>query len=143
MRKAIAAIVVVILIVIAWLAIAGNDNNSQTNNQTSPSKNSSRSPANNNPATEPSAQAVATNEVEIEDMAFKPADITIKKGTTVTWTNKDSLSHTVTETDSQTGPNSSPLSQDESYTFTYNQAGTFTYHCSIHPEMTGKVVVTE
>ena len=84
-----------------------------------------------------------TNSVTISNFAFSPAAITVKKGTAVTWTNKDSTTHTVTENDSQDGPKSGELNQGQSYTFTYNTAGTFKYHCSIHPDMTGSVTVTE
>jgi plastocyanin len=89
------------------------------------------------------SQPSSTNTVEISDFSFSPADITIKKGTTVTWTNKDSVTHTVTESDGQTGPNSKDLDENASYTFTYNSAGTFKYKCNIHPDMTGTVTVTE
>jgi heme/copper-type cytochrome/quinol oxidase subunit 2 len=49
----------------------------------------------------------------------------------------------VTENDGQTGPDSDLLSPGQSYSFTFNQAGTFHYHCKIHPEMTGTVTVTD
>lgn len=85
----------------------------------------------------------ATNSVVIENFAFSPSNITVKKGTTVSWTNKDSTAHTVTENDSQTGPDSGNLANGKSYSFTYNAVGTFKYHCSIHPNMVGTVTVTE
>ncbi len=84
----------------------------------------------------------STNHVAISNFAFSPANITVKKGTIVTWTNQDTVGHTVTETDSQTGPRSATLSKGQSYSFTYNDVGTFKYDCSIHPYMTGKVEVT-
>jgi plastocyanin len=85
----------------------------------------------------------ATNSVTIQNMAFSPANISVKKGTTVTWTNQDSVGHTVTETDGKTGPSSSTLNQGSTYSFTYNEVGTFNYHCSIHTYMTGTVTVTQ
>jgi amicyanin len=84
--------------------------------------------------------AEETNSVTIENFAFNPATITVKKGTTVTWTNKDSAAHTVT-TDSGSGPTSQLLNQGDSYTFTFNTAGTFNYHCQPHPNMKGTVIV--
>jgi plastocyanin len=96
--------------------------------------------AKNNPSSSP---AQSTDKVTISNFAFSPANITVKKGTTVTWTNQDSVGHTVTETDSQTGPASSTLSKGQSYSFTFNAAGTFKYDCSIHPYMTGIVTVTD
>jgi len=85
---------------------------------------------------------VATNLVDIKDMAFNPSAITVKKGTTVSWTNKDSIPHTVTETDGQGGPASAYLNNGASYSFTFNTVGTFHYHCAIHG-FTGTVEVTE
>ena len=87
-----------------------------------------------------STAPVATNTVSIKNMAFNPAAIKIKKGTTVTWTNQDSIPHTVVETDGSTGPNSAYLSNGQTYTFTFNETGTFHYHCSIHG-FTGTVEV--
>ena len=86
---------------------------------------------------------VATSSVTIKDFAFSPADITVKKGTTVTWTNMDSAAHTVTETDSKKGPSSGNLASGKSYSFTFDTAGTYAYHCAIHPNMVGTVTVTE
>lgn len=90
-----------------------------------------------------SSKPTATNSVTIENFAFSPANITVKKGTTVTWTNKDSTAHTVTENDGKNGPDSSSLDQGKSYSFTYDTVGTFKYHCSFHPNMVGTVTVTE
>jgi amicyanin len=88
--------------------------------------------------------ATATEEVEIEDMAFSPASITVKKGTTVTWTNRDAVQHTVTPDNPSTEfAASGMLSSDESYSVTFNTVGTYTYHCQPHPQMTGTVIVTE
>ncbi|HSX07410.1 MAG TPA: cupredoxin domain-containing protein [Candidatus Saccharimonadales bacterium] len=97
----------------------------------------------NNSSSSASSTPTATNSVAIQGFAFSPTAITVKKGTTVTWTNKDSTAHTVTETDGQKGPNSGDLAQGAKYTFTFDTAGTFHYHCAIHSEMTGTVTVTE
>jgi len=72
-----------------------------------------------------------------------PGDITVKKGTTVTWTNNDSSPHSVNETDSQTGPDSGDLNAGDKYSFTFDNTGTFKYRCDIHPEMLGTVTVTD
>lgn len=81
-----------------------------------------------------------TVNVEIKGFAFNPDNITISRGTTVTWTNADTMQHTVTgignDIDSQI------LSQGQTYSFTFNDAGTFEYQCHIHPSMLGKVIVT-
>lgn len=89
------------------------------------------------------SQPIATNAVAISNMAFSPASITVPVGTTVTWTNQDGVAHTVTGDGSNvpSGFGSGNLSNGQSYSFTFATAGTYTYHCSIHPQMTGTVVV--
>ncbi|MBI2109238.1 MAG: cupredoxin family copper-binding protein [Parcubacteria group bacterium] len=77
----------------------------------------------------------------IQGFAFSPASITVKKGTTIVWTNKDSVGHTVTGGGG--GPDSRLLGEGESYSFTFNNAGVFNYVCSPHPSMRGTVTVTE
>lgn len=86
---------------------------------------------------------VATTNVDIQNFIFTPASITVKKGSTVTWTNSDSSAYTVTEIDGQSGPDSQRLAKGQSYAFTYNTVGTFKYVCSLHPDMKGTVTVTE
>lgn len=87
------------------------------------------------PQPTPTPAAVA---VEIKGFAFNPATITIPKGTTVTWAQKDSAIHTVTADSFDSGR----LGQGQTFSFTFNQAGTFEYRCTIHPSMRGKVIVT-
>ncbi len=79
------------------------------------------------------------NEVFIQGMAFDPFTITVQVGTTVTWSNRDAVDHTVT---SDTGLfDSGLIPKDGTYTHTFSSAGTFNYHCTIHTYMTGTVVV--
>jgi amicyanin len=90
------------------------------------------------------AQASTTNQVTISNYAFSPATITVKAGTKVTWTNQDSVQHTVTMDDSDAaGPKSELLSKGDSYSYTFTKAGTYEYHCTPHTYMKAKVVVTE
>ena len=77
--------------------------------------------------------------VDLKNLAFAPASITIKVGDTVTWTNSDSMTHTVTGDKSEF--DSGNLDSGKTFSFTFKTAGTFTYHCTIHPSMTGTVVV--
>lgn len=88
------------------------------------------------PTALPTSQVSNSASVTIQNFAFSPATVTIAKGGTVTWTNKDSTTHTVTFADG-----SSDLAGGATFSKTFNDAGTFDYHCSIHPSMTGKVVV--
>ena len=82
----------------------------------------------------------AENAVVMKGFAFNPAELTVKKGTTVTWTNMDSAPHTVTS-DSGSELSSATLSNGQSYSHTFTEAGTFAYHCGVHPTMKAKVVV--
>jgi plastocyanin len=87
-----------------------------------------------------SAQAKPeTREVKIDNFTFGPAELTVKAGTSITWTNRDDIPHTVVSTDKVFG--SKVLDTDEKFAFTFSTPGTFPYFCSIHPKMTGKVVV--
>lgn len=82
------------------------------------------------------------NTVTIKNFAFDPGLLTVKTGTTVTWTNQDSAPHIiVSDTGSPVPFSSDSLPKGASYSFTFTQAGTYTYHCSIHPSMTGTIVV--
>jgi amicyanin len=79
-------------------------------------------------------------QVTIQNFAFSPATVTIKAGTTVTWTNRDQDPHTVSAT---SGAFHSPtLSTGQSYQYTFTTPGRFDYLCTIHPFMTATVVVT-
>ena len=79
------------------------------------------------------------NEVFIENFAFNPGTITVSVNTTITWTNKDRVNHTVTST---TGIfDSGSLNKNETFSYTFSTAGSYPYKCTIHPYMTGTVVV--
>ncbi len=84
--------------------------------------------------------AAADMQIDIQGFAFNPDMLTIPVGTKVTWANKDSATHTVT---SDSGAfNSNNLPNGSSFSFTFNQAGTFPYHCSIHTRMVASITVT-
>lgn len=79
------------------------------------------------------------NEVFIEGNTFRPSTITVTAGTTITWTNKDGVIHTVTST---TGLfDSGSISSNGIYSHTFTTAGTFPYYCTVHPFMTATVIV--
>ena len=84
-------------------------------------------------------QKPETTEVKIDNFSFGPSDLTVPVGTTVTWTNRDDIPHTVVSTDKVF--KSKVLDTDEKFSFTFSKAGTYPYFCSIHPKMTGKIVV--
>lgn len=89
------------------------------------------------PGTPPTTPTII--EVAIEGFAFKPAEINVPVGSTITWYNKDSAAHTVTARDKSF--DSGKLSRNDTFSYTFKQSGTFEYYCTIHPFMEGKVVV--
>ena len=78
-------------------------------------------------------------EVKIDNFVFGPQTLTVPVGATVTWTNKDDIPHTSVSTDGVF--KSKVLDTDEKFSYTFTKAGTYLYYCTIHPKMTGKVVV--
>ena len=89
----------------------------------------------------PSAVAEpATSEmVKIDNFTFAPQRLTVKVGTTVSWTNEDDIPHTVASTSNTF--RSKVLDTDDKYSFAFTTAGSFEYFCSLHPHMTGTIVV--
>jgi plastocyanin len=93
------------------------------------------------PSTSPAAApSGAGASVTIKDFAFGPATLTVKAGTAVTWTNQDAPGHTVTFDSG--GVSSDTLRTGATFSHTFASAGTFTYHCAIHPSMKGSITVT-
>ena len=83
--------------------------------------------------------SAATAEVKIDNFVFGPQTLTVPVGATVTWTNKDDIPHTSVSTDGVF--KSKVLDTDEKFSYTFTKAGKYSYYCTIHPKMTGKVVV--
>jgi len=86
----------------------------------------------------PGGQSTA-DAVEISNFAFSPNSLTVPAGTTVTWTNKDGITHT--STSDQAVWDSGGISPGQSFSVPFNTPGTFTYHCNIHPGMTATIIV--
>jgi plastocyanin len=78
-------------------------------------------------------------EVKIDNFSFGPQTVTVPVGATVIWTNNDDIPHTVVSTDGVF--KSKVRDTDEKFSYTFTKAGTYSYYCSVHPKMTGKVVV--
>jgi amicyanin len=98
------------------------------------------------PATTQATQAPAggSNHIAIKNFAFSPATLTIKTGTTVTWTNQDGAPHQIaSDPGAPVAFNSESLANGASYQFTFTQAGTYDYHCTIHPAMKGTIIVQQ
>lgn len=90
------------------------------------------------------ANPAATNKntIEIKDFMFNPMTITVRSGETVTWINRDDEPHTVVSVGKKF-QKSSALDTDQKFTITIGAAGTYEYFCSVHPKMTGKIVVEQ
>lgn len=90
-------------------------------------------------AAAPSGDAVRSAEVEIEDFAYSPDPVTIEEGGKVTWKNRDSAPHTATAEDGSF--DTGTIEEDKLKSETFKEPGTYTYICSIHPQMHGTVEV--
>jgi plastocyanin len=78
-------------------------------------------------------------EVKIDNFSFGPQTVTVPVGATVTWINRDDIPHTVVSTDGVF--KSKVRDTDEKFSYTFTKAGTYPYFCSVHPKMTGQVIV--
>jgi plastocyanin len=78
--------------------------------------------------------------VSIDNFSYSPAEVTVAAGSTVVWTNRDDVPHTVTASDKRqfTSP---ALDTDETFSRRFDQSGTYEYFCAVHPHMTGRIVV--
>ena len=85
------------------------------------------------------AKPAGKNFVTIQNFAFSPATITVKAGQSITWTNEDSAGHSATADDNSW--DTGVLPQGQSKAITFAKAGTYTYHCSVHPNMKATVIV--
>ena len=88
-----------------------------------------------------SAPAPAEIKVSIDNFAFKPKELSVAVGTTVTWVNHDDVPHTATSADEPAVFDSKALDTDDKYSFTFTRPGTYKYYCKVHTHMTGTVVV--
>jgi len=108
---------------------------------------SSSSPAAPSPSTPPSpavggsssSVTIPSGASTLGNRAFAPDDLAIAVGTTVTWTNSDAVAHT--STSDASGWNSGTITPGGRFSFAFQTAGTFPYHCAIHPGMIGTIVV--
>jgi len=96
------------------------------------------SPYGNNTNNNTNTQTTSGNTISISGMSFSPASLTVKAGTTVTWTNNDNMLHTVTADDASFS--SGDMNNGSTYSHTFSAAGTYAYHCNYHPAMKASVV---
>lgn len=91
------------------------------------------------PSPQSASVSIPSGASVLGDRAYVPAELTVAAGTTVTWTNTDSTSHTTTS--DAPGFDSGIVGSSRTFSFVFQNAGTFSYHCAIHPSMVGTVVV--
>ena len=89
---------------------------------------------------EASTNSAKPNQIVIKDFHFNPETLTVKSGEKVTWINRDEEPHTVVSVEKQF-KKSSALDTDQEFTITAGAPGTYAYYCSVHPKMTGTIVV--
>ena len=135
----IVVLVIVVLLILGAVFIAQKQNNTQnvTPTLTPTSTISPTNAGDKQQVVDNSNTSPKTYDITIEGFAFTPSDLNIKKGDTVTWTNQDSVSHQPKETSFE----SSVLQKGQSFSFTFNSTGSFSYYCNIHPTMKGRIVV--
>ena len=128
---------------IIWLII--NNTVSTTPPTNSSSQQTTTPPSTSSTSTDMTASSSVA--VTIQDMAFQPQAITIKKGTKVTWTNQDTIKHSVVADSASNAANlpttNTLFGKGQTYSFTFDTVGTISYHCSAHPTMTGTIEVVE
>jgi plastocyanin len=156
---AITGAVVVAVVIVGVAVMAGRKHNTDDSKVTTTGKSSDMSGMNmpkssssdsSSSSSSSSGNAASTStptasdSVSIKNFAFSPANITVKVGDTVTWTNNDTVAHTVTaDSGSSDAPDSGNIAPGTTYSFKFTKAATYIYHCAIHPNMQGSVTVTE
>jgi amicyanin len=127
--------ILIILLAVSGCTTYNPSSTTPTATLTTPSSTTSLAP------TTPSVMTIT-----IQNFAFNPPSLSISAGTTVTWTNQDTVQHQIINDATSTFGQgqqfeSNPLGQGQSYSFTFNEIGTYPYHCNIHPSMKGTIIV--
>ena len=137
------SIIVVIIIIFAGVYFMYANNKGPVYNYNTPvTTETNNVPSTNVPNNvqnqQQTAPASLTGAVTIQNFSFNPATLTIKVGTTVTWTNADPMPHQIKSNTF----NSAALNSGETFQFTFSSVGSYDYSCAIHPSMKGKIIVT-
>ncbi|MCX6682531.1 MAG: cupredoxin domain-containing protein [Methanoregula sp.] len=131
-----------LLIIVAAVLFAGCTQSQQlqpTPTTTAPEQTPAQPPASS--VNTPLSQAsVSANTIAIKNFAFDPQTMTVKAGSIVRWENRDPVPHRIMFTD-KTESGSDALSPSQSYSKKFDRAGRFSYYCTIHPDMTGTIIV--
>ncbi|MBC7582052.1 cupredoxin family copper-binding protein [Aeromicrobium sp.] len=141
----IGGIVALVVVLAGGGLILANQNDSKSTDSTATTSSDSMSSMKMSDSSSmgTTGDTATSKSIEIKSYAFNPASITVKKGTRVTWTNQDAVKHNVVTDTEGKGPNGELLAKGESFSYTFDEVGTFNYHCTPHPYMKAKVTVTE
>lgn len=137
MNKMLIGIVISVIVIGGGALLWSKSSSSQMQMQNTPTQ--TQEQAQTSPTSQAMQAATGQTAVTIQNFAFSPATLTVKVGDKVTWTNKDSAPHSATADDGSF--DTGVLQNGQSGNVTFNKAGTYTYHCSIHPMMKATIVV--
>lgn len=146
MKKVLPVIIAALLIGAGIIAFTSMNEDKKSTSTDTTDMTAMDMPANSSQSsnTTTTTESAQTNAVTIKDFAFGPNSITVKKGTTVTWTNQDTVGHDVAPVKpTDEFKQSEMLGKGETYSVTFNTVGSFAYFCSPHPYMKALVTVTE
>lgn len=132
-------VVVVVIVVVAGVLYLNRKNTASMNMPSQSTSTQTGTRVQSPTGSVSSAPMAAGDSVTIQNFAFSPASLTVKVGDKVTWTNQDSVGHSATADDSSF--DTGVLQQGQSGSVTFSKAGTYTYHCSVHPNMHGTIIV--
>ena len=138
MKKTLLIILATLFIVVGGIIVFIKMSRNDTNTMNRTNDNSSKSDINAS-----SEILVGSVSISIRNFAYSREKTTIKKGSTITWANEDSMAHTVTSTSSSDSFDSGTLEKGQTFSKTFNSVGTFDYFCSFHSSMKAEVVVVE
>ena len=137
LNKIIIGIIIAIIVIGGGAFFLNKNNFSQTQMQNIPTQTQGQAPT--SPTTGSTQATAGKNAVTIQNFAFSPETLTVKVGDKITWTNQDSAGHSATADDNSF--DTGVIGQGQSGSITFSKAGTYTYHCSVHPMMKGTIVV--
>lgn len=144
-RNLIIASVVIIVVIGGVVLLAGQQNNQKTTSTPISTEALQEEPSptevmqKEEVEMEPDGETASEVSIDIANFAYSPRTLTIKQDTTVTWTNQDSVAHTATADDGSFDTGS--LARGESGSITFQNSGTYTYHCTPHPNMKATIIV--
>lgn len=140
MKTLIGVVIVIIILGFGGFILLSNKNQTSTltTQQTQPTQ---QAQPTTTQGTQPTTTSAKSMTVSIANFAFDPSTLNIDKGTKVTWTNNDSVAHTIVSDPNGENFKSNTLQPGDKFSLTFDKTGTFAYHCGIHPTMKASMTV--